>query len=77
MRITVYSSPWDPTQAKSLGPGDAGTGAAAGATAGAVRGRRQQTKANKAAEQQAQQQGLDTFRRAFSACMDSKGYSVK
>jgi len=64
--------------------GDAGTGAAIGATAGAVRGRRQQKKANKQAEQQAQQQGQaqqqqtsDTFRRAFSACIDSKGYSVK
>jgi hypothetical protein len=64
--------------------GDAGTGAAIGATAGAVRGRRQQKKANKQAEQQAkqqeqaqQQQRLDTFRRAFSACIDSKGYSVK
>jgi hypothetical protein len=63
---------------------DAGTGAAVGATAGAVRGGRQQKKANKQAEQQAQQQaqaqqqpGLDTFRRAFSACIDSKGYSVK
>lgn len=64
--------------------GDAGTGAAAGATAGAIQGRRQQKKANKAADQQAQQQTqqqqqqrLDTFRRAFSACMDSKGYSVR
>lgn len=64
--------------------GDAGTGAAIGATAGAMRGRRQQKKANKQAEQQAQQQAkaqqqqtLDTFRRAFSACIDSKGYSVK
>jgi len=63
---------------------DAETGAAAGATAGAVRGRRQQKKANKQAEQQAQeqaqtqqQQRLDKFRRAFSACMDSKAYSVK
>lgn len=63
---------------------DTGTGAAVGATAGAVRGRRQQQKANKQAEQQAkqqsqaqQQQRLDTFRKAFSACIDSKGYSVK
>jgi Glycine-zipper domain len=63
---------------------DADTGAAVGATAGAVRGRRQQKKANKQAEQQAQQQGqaqqqqkLDTFRRAFSSCIDAKGYSVK
>ena len=64
--------------------GDAGTGAAIGATAGAVRGRRQQKKANKQSEQQAQQQAqaqhqqkLDTFRRAFSSCIDAKGYSVK
>ena len=64
--------------------GDAGKGAAIGATAGAVRGRRQQKKANKQAEQQATQQGqaqqqqkLDTFRRAFSSCIDAKGYSVK
>ncbi|HTT21767.1 MAG TPA: glycine zipper domain-containing protein [Candidatus Sulfotelmatobacter sp.] len=64
--------------------GDAGTGAAIGATAGAVRGRRQQKKANKQAEQQATQQGqaqqqqkIDTFRRAFSSCIDAKGYSVK
>ena len=64
--------------------GDAGTGAAIGATAGAVRGRRQQKKANKQAEQQAaeqsqaqHQQKLDTFRRAFSSCIDAKGYSVK
>lgn len=64
--------------------GDAGTGAAVGATAGAVRGRRQQKKANKEAQQQAAQQSqaqqkqqLDTFRRAFSSCIDAKGYSVK
>ncbi len=64
--------------------GDAGTGAAIGATAGAVRGRRQQKKANQQAAQQAQQksqaqqqQTLDTFRKAFSACMDARQYSVK
>ncbi len=64
--------------------GDGGTGAAIGATAGAVRGRRQQKKANKAAEQNAtqqaqsqQQQKLDSLRRAFSSCIDAKGYSVK
>jgi len=64
--------------------GDAGTGAAVGATAGAVRGRRQQKKANKQAEQQAQQnakaqqqQTMDTFKKAFSACMDARQYSVK
>ena len=64
--------------------GDAGKGAAIGATAGAIHGRRQQKKANKQAQQQAQQQTqaqqqqtIETFRRAFSACIDSKGYSVK
>ncbi len=64
--------------------GDAGEGAAIGAAAGAARGRRQQKKANKQAEQQAQQksptqqqQTLDTFKKAFSACMDARQYSVK
>jgi hypothetical protein len=64
--------------------GDAGTGAAVGATAGAVKGRRQQKKANQAAAQQAQQntqaqqqQRMDTFKKAFSACMDARNYSVK
>ena len=59
-------------------------GAAVGATAGAVRGRRQQKKANKQAEQQAQQdtkaqqqQTMDTFKRAFGACIDARQYSVK
>jgi hypothetical protein len=64
--------------------GDAGTGAAVGATAGAIHGRRQQKKAQKQAQQQAQQQqasaqqqNLDTFKRGMSACLDSRGYSVK
>jgi hypothetical protein len=64
--------------------GDAGTGAAVGATAGAIHGRRQQKKAKKQAQQQAQQQqasaqqqNLDSFKRAMSACLDSRGYSVK
>ena len=64
--------------------GDAGTGAAVGATAGAIRGRRQQKRAQKEAEKQAQaaakstqEKSLDSLRRAFSACMDARGYSVK
>src|SRR5437763_13186715 len=64
--------------------GDAGKGAAIGATAGAVHGRRQQKKGNKQAEQQAQQktqaqqaQTAETFKKAFSACMDARHYSVK
>jgi hypothetical protein len=64
--------------------GDAGTGAAIGATAGAVRGRRKQKQANQQAEadaqkqaQASQQQQLDGFRKAFSACMEARSYSVK
>ena len=64
--------------------GDAGTGAAIGATAGAVHGRRQQRRANKQAEKQAEaaagqqkQQTIDKFKRAFSGCMEGRGYSVK
>ena len=64
--------------------GDAGQGAAIGATAGAMKGRRDQKKGEKEAqaqqEQQAQaavQQQGDTFRRAMSACLDARGYSVK
>ncbi len=64
--------------------GDAGQGAAVGATVGAMRGRRAQKKAEKQAEQQAkasaqatQKSRLDTFRNAFSACMDARQYSVK
>lgn len=64
--------------------GDAGRGAAAGATVGAIRGRRAQKKAEKQAEQQAkanaqtaQQQKSEKFRKAFSACMEARNYSVK
>lgn len=63
---------------------DAGEGAAAGATAGAVRGRRAQKKANKQADKQAQQtaqaqdtQTKDTFKKAWGACLEGRGYSVK
>jgi hypothetical protein len=63
---------------------DAGTGAAIGATAGAVRGRRQAKKAKKEAEKEqqqaqvsAQQQQKDTYNKAFSACMEGKGYTAK
>jgi hypothetical protein len=64
--------------------GDAGTGAAVGATVGAVHGRRSKKKAEKSAEQQAQTasqqqhaQALDSFKRAMSACLDARHYSVK
>jgi hypothetical protein len=68
--------------------GDAGTGAAVGATTGAVVGRRKQKKAEKASKQQAEAQAQaaqkeqtaqtkDALRKAFSACMDARGYSIK
>ena len=63
---------------------DAGEGAAAGAAAGAARGRRAQKKAGKQAEAQAQQaaqtqdaQKKDTFKKAWGACLEGRGYSVK
>jgi hypothetical protein len=63
--------------------GDAGQGAATGAAGGAIRGRlaakRAERQAEKAQEQaqQAQARGMDGFRRAFGACMEAKGYTVK
>lgn len=71
--------------------GDAGTGAAVGATAGALSGvaarRRakqdeaaQQQQAQAAAQQQAQAsiaQQKATYNKAYSACMEGKGYTVK
>lgn len=64
--------------------GDAGTGAAIGATAGAVHGRRKQKKAKKQAEQSAQtantqatNEQVNTFKKAMSACLDGRDYSVK
>src|SRR5262249_23316524 len=70
----------------AIGDGDdgAGDGAAIGATAGAVRGRRQQKKANKQAEAQAKEtaqtqdaQTKETFKKAWGACLEGRGYSVK
>jgi hypothetical protein len=64
--------------------GDAGTGAAAGAVVGVVRGHRAQKQANADAEAQAQQQAaaikqqnIDAFKRAMTACLESRSYSVK
>ena len=63
--------------------GDAGKGAAIGATAGGIRGRMVQRRAEAQAQQQAQvksqtlKTGFENFKRAFSACMEGKGYSVK
>jgi hypothetical protein len=63
--------------------GDAGEGAATGAAAGALRGKLGQRRAQKQAEQaqaQAQKQqaaGMEGFRKAFSVCMEGKGYTAK
>jgi len=64
--------------------GDAGTGAAAGAVGGAVVGRRKKKKAQEKAEEQQQQQqqaqqaqATDNVKRAYTACMEARNYTVK
>ncbi len=60
--------------------GDAGKGAAIGAVAGAFGGARRRGAAQAGAEQQAQQQEaamIDSFKKAFAACLEGKGYTVK
>jgi hypothetical protein len=64
--------------------GDAGKGAAIGAVVGGVAGRRAK-KYGDAAEQQQNTQAaaaqekemMDRFKKAFTACMEGKGYTVK
>lgn len=58
----------------------AGKGAAVGVVAGGVRARSNQSSQNAQAQQQAQSQkqgSMDTFYRAYGACMSGRGYSVK
>jgi len=69
----------------------AGAGAAAGTMVGGAKQRRankaaKEQAAQATAQQQQQQetqakatyqQGIDSFKRAFSACMDARGYSIK
>ena len=64
--------------------GDAGKGAAIGATVGAIRGRRAkkygdavEQAQNEQAAAEATQALADEFNKAFSACMEGKGYTVK
>jgi hypothetical protein len=64
--------------------GDAGKGAAIGAVAGGLGGRRQGKMAQQQSNQQAQQQAdaqnkamIESFRKAFSVCIEGKGYTVK
>jgi hypothetical protein len=64
--------------------GDTGEGAAIGAVAGALRGRRMKKQKDKQ-EQQAHQQQVaaqqtqvqETFKKAYGACLEGKGYTVK
>jgi hypothetical protein len=64
--------------------GDAGKGAAIGAVAGGLRGRRAKVvgdeieqQQNNAAAAAATQEMMDNFNKAFSACLEGKGYTVK
>jgi hypothetical protein len=60
--------------------GDAGKGAAIGAVVGTMGGGRQ-ARQNRTAQQQAQasgqQQQIQTFYRAYAACMEGRGYTIK
>ena len=64
--------------------GDAGKGAAIGAAAGGMAGRRSGKKGQAQQQQQANQTAVDqeqelinNFKKAFSACLEGKGYTVK
>lgn len=64
--------------------GDAGKGAAIGAVAGGLAGRRakvahdqQQQQANNQAATQAETAMTDSFKKAFTVCLEGKGYTVK
>jgi outer membrane lipoprotein SlyB len=64
--------------------GDAGKGAAIGAVAGGLAGRRAKVGGDAAQQQQndqaaaaQEQQMMDNFKKAFTACMEGKGYTVK
>ena len=64
--------------------GDAGESAAVGATLGAVKGRRAGKQAQAQQNQQAEasaaakeEQMKDSYKKAFSVCMEGKGYTIK
>lgn len=60
--------------------GDAGKGAAIGATAGTMVGgsRARQNRRAASTSAQSQSQGaMDTFNRAYAACMEGRGYTIK
>jgi hypothetical protein len=60
--------------------GDTGKGAKIGAAAGTMAGGRQSRQNQAAQQQQAQagkQEQINTFYRAYGACMEGRGYTVK
>lgn len=64
--------------------GDTGKGAAIGSVVGALAGRRakvagdaHQQQANNQAAKAKEKELIDEFKKAFSACMEAKGYTVK
>jgi len=64
--------------------GDAGKGAAIGAVLGGLRGRRvkvvcdhNEQVAHDQIAAEAEKEMMDNFKKAFSACMEAKGYTVK
>jgi len=64
--------------------GDAGKGAAIGAVVGGLRGRRakvvgdeMQQQQNNAAAAAATEEMMNNFKKAFTACLEGKGYTVK
>lgn len=64
--------------------GDAGKGAAIGAVAGGLRGRRakvvgdeMQQRANDRSAAMAENEMMNNFKKAFSACLEGKGYTVR
>jgi hypothetical protein len=60
--------------------GDAGKGAAAGAVVGTMAGGRRARQDQAAQQQQVdaqKQQAISTYYRAFAACLEARGYSIK
>jgi len=57
--------------------GDAGKGAAVGAGVGAAAGAHKKRKGEKQQATQQQQASVEGYQRAFGACMEGKGYTVK
>ena len=56
--------------------GDAGAGAAVGTVVGGAKARQNQRSQNTQAQQQ-QQQAMNTYNKAYAACMEGRGYTVK